>query len=90
MSGKTSYLFIDFFFFNQDIKPDEVELTAHFLEEPQGYAEIHLPVFPHWKDHRAIMGILFESAGCKTKTVTICTFLFFFFLPAYLPAYLPA
>ena len=78
-SVRKNLIFIYWFFFNQDVKSDEVELTAHFLEEPQGYAEIHLPVFPYWKDHRAIMGILFESAGCKTKTVMICTFLYWFF-----------
>ena len=60
------------------MKSDEVELTTHFLEEPQGYAEIHLPVFPYWKDHRVFMGILFESTGCETKAVMIYTFMYFF------------
>lgn len=57
------------FFFHQDIKSNEVQLTTtHFLEKSQDYAIVHLPVFPYWKDHKVIIGITLNLLVIKLKS----------------------
>ena len=59
------------FFFNQDLKSDEFQLTIHFLEETQDYVVIYLPVSPYWEDNKVIIEITLNLLVVKKKVAAI-------------------
>ena len=59
------------FFFNQDLKSDEFQLTIHFLEETQDYVVIYLPVSPYWEDNKVIIEITLNLLVEKKKVAAI-------------------